>query len=59
MASIGAYVIWFALGISRAGGVMQLVDIWRDNPHRIKTEILTTIRALPRSRSSPSQRSRS
>jgi oligosaccharide repeat unit polymerase len=43
VASIGAYVVWFALGVSHAGGVTQLYDIWRDNPHRIKAEILTTI----------------
>lgn len=46
VASIGAYIVWFALGIARAGGVMPLLEIWRDNPHRIKSEILTTIPGL-------------
>lgn len=41
--SIAAYVIWFALGFHRAGGVAQLFDIWRSDPHRIKGDILTTV----------------
>ncbi len=43
LVSIGAYVAWFAMGIVRAGGLTPLYDIWRDDPHRVKTELLTTI----------------
>lgn len=41
--SIGAYVVWFAAGIVRAGGVTQLYEIWRTDPHRVKTELLATV----------------
>ena len=41
--SLGAYVIWFARGIVNAGGIPQLLEIWRTDPHRIKAELLTTI----------------
>ena len=40
---IGAYVIWFTHGVVRAGGVTQLFNIWRDDPHRVKEQILTTL----------------
>jgi oligosaccharide repeat unit polymerase len=41
--SVGAYAIWFAIGIARAGGPGPLLEIWRTDPHRLKTEILTTL----------------
>lgn len=41
--SIVAYVVWFARGVSRAGGVLQLFEIWRSDPHLIKAEIMTTL----------------
>jgi len=41
--TIGAYALWFTRGIVRAGGITQLIDIWRTDPHRIKGEILTTL----------------
>ncbi len=41
--SILAYVVWFARGITRAGGVTQLFEIWRSDPHLIKAEIMTTL----------------
>lgn len=41
--SIAAYVVWFTRGVVRAGGVTQLLEIWRSTPHRIKNEILTTV----------------
>lgn len=43
LVSVGAYAAWFALGIVRAGGLTQLYDVWRDNPHLVKAELLTTI----------------
>jgi oligosaccharide repeat unit polymerase len=41
--SVVAYVTWFTRGIVRAGGITELFDIWRSNPHRVKEEILTTL----------------
>ena len=41
--TIGAYAVWFTRGIVRAGGITQLFDIWRSDPHRIKGQILTTL----------------
>ena len=41
--SIAAYLVWFARGIFRAGGVTELVDVWRTNPLVVKSEILTTV----------------
>ena len=38
-----AYVVWFALGFSRAGGVSEFFEIWRRDPLFIKTELLTTV----------------
>jgi oligosaccharide repeat unit polymerase len=44
--SIAAYVLWFARGVFRAGGVTELFDVWRTNPHLVKAEILTTLPGL-------------
>jgi len=44
--SVGAYALWFARGIVNAGGVAQLFEIWRTDPHRIKAEIMTTVPGL-------------
>ena len=41
--SIAAYVLWFTGGVIRAGGITQLLEIWRSQPQRIKAEILTTL----------------
>ncbi len=41
--SVGAYALWFGLGIVRAGGVAQLFEIWRTHPSRVKEEILATL----------------
>jgi oligosaccharide repeat unit polymerase len=41
--SIGAYAVWFARGIVRAGGIAELLEAWRDDPNRVKAEILATV----------------
>jgi oligosaccharide repeat unit polymerase len=41
--TILAYVLWFARGFARAGGVSQFLEIWRRDPLFIKTQILTTV----------------
>lgn len=41
--SIFAYGVWFARGAVRAGGVLSLFETWRNDPHLIKTEIMTTL----------------
>lgn len=41
--SIVAYLVWFTRGIVRAGGVTELFEIWRSDPHRVKTDLLTTL----------------
>jgi oligosaccharide repeat unit polymerase len=43
IASLGAYAVWFARGILNAGGVAELFEIWRTDPHRVKAEIMTTV----------------
>jgi len=41
--SVGAYALWFGLGIVRAGGVLELVEIWRSDPQRVKSGLLLTL----------------
>ena len=41
--SVAAYAIWFARGFARAGGIIELFEIWRAEPLRIKTEIMPTL----------------
>lgn len=41
--SVAAYVLWFGLGIARAGGVGPFIDVWQRDPFRFKDEILATI----------------
>ena len=41
--SIAAYLVWFAIGVGRAGGIGPLLEIWRTDPHLIKETILTTV----------------
>jgi hypothetical protein len=40
--SIAAYVVWFASGIIRAGGVVALFELWRYDPEGVKAAILVT-----------------
>jgi oligosaccharide repeat unit polymerase len=41
--SVAAYAVWFSLGFVRAGGIASFFRIWRNDPFRIKTEILATL----------------
>jgi len=41
--SLAAYAVWFGLGIARAGGPLELLDLWRRNPHVVKGDILATV----------------
>jgi oligosaccharide repeat unit polymerase len=41
--SIAAYLLWFAIGALRAGGLTALYDVWRSDPHLVKLELLSTI----------------
>lgn len=40
--SIAAYVVWFAIGIFRAGGIAGLLETWRRDPEHVKGELLVT-----------------
>ena len=42
MVSIAAYVLWFARGILRAGGITALFETWRRDPEHVKGELLAT-----------------
>ncbi len=41
--SIAAYVLWFARGILRAGGITALFETWRRDPEHVKGELLATL----------------
>ncbi len=41
--SLAAYAVWFGLGAARAGGPLELLDLWRRNPHLVKSDILATV----------------
>ncbi|MGI8886681.1 MAG: oligosaccharide repeat unit polymerase [Gaiellaceae bacterium] len=41
--SLLAFLIWGSLGVVRAGGPMEFIEIWRSDPFRIKGEILATV----------------
>lgn len=41
--SVAAYVIWFGIGVVRAGGLLGLLDVWRTDPHLVKGELLGTV----------------
>ncbi len=41
--SIAAYAVWFGIGVTRAGGVLELLDVWRRDPHLVKGELLGTV----------------
>lgn len=41
--SIVAYLVWFTRGVVRAGGIAELFEIWRSDPHRVKADLLTTL----------------
>ena len=43
MVSIAAYVLWFARGILRAGGITALFETWRRDPEHVKGELLATL----------------
>ena len=43
MVSIAAYVLWFARGILRAGGITTLFETWRRDPEHVKGELLATL----------------
>jgi oligosaccharide repeat unit polymerase len=46
LASLAAYLVWFGLGIERAGGPSELVRAWLANPFPVKNELLRTIPGL-------------
>jgi oligosaccharide repeat unit polymerase len=41
--SVAASLLWFALGVIRAGGIAPFVEIWQREPFRLKGEILATV----------------
>ncbi len=41
--SLLAFVLWATLGIVRAGGPIEFIEIWRSDPFRVKGEILATV----------------
>jgi oligosaccharide repeat unit polymerase len=41
--SVGAYLLWFGLGVVRAGGIGNFLEIWRTDPHLVKKVILVTL----------------
>jgi oligosaccharide repeat unit polymerase len=41
--SIAAYVVWLGTGVLRAGGVLELIELWRVDPEGVKAETLATI----------------
>ena len=43
LVTILAYVLWFALGFMRAGGISEFLEIWRRDPLFIKTQLLATV----------------
>ncbi|MGH3001804.1 MAG: O-antigen polymerase [Gaiellaceae bacterium] len=43
VATIAAYLVWFGLGVERAGGLTALVHEWTVNPEAVKAGALRTI----------------
>jgi hypothetical protein len=43
LTSIGAYLLWFSLGVVRAGGPAKLIEAWRNDPHLVKDVYLATV----------------
>ena len=41
--SVGAYALWFTRGFLNAGGVVEFLQIWRSDPHRIKDEVMVSV----------------
>jgi len=41
--SVAASMLWFALGVVRAGGIASFIEIWQSEPFRLKGEILATV----------------
>jgi oligosaccharide repeat unit polymerase len=41
--TVGAYLLWFGLGVVRAGGIGSFLSTWRTNPHYVKEVTLATL----------------